>query len=60
MKQNKSLSEDAQKALDFIRRMGGCHGYAKDAQTRRAIKELKKRNLIETNEFSQFWPKAGA
>ena len=50
----KKLGPLSQKTFDFISQIKGWHSYAGDKQTRGIIKRLKKRGLIETNEFHQF------
>lgn len=47
------LSKAQRKALEFIRKVNGWHGYASDAITRRIVRSLAARNLVEVSENTQ-------
>lgn len=44
------LGKAQRKALEFIRKVNGWHGYSSDAITRRIVRSLANRNLVELSE----------
>lgn len=47
------LGKAQRKALEFIRKVNGWHGYSSDAITRRIVRSLANRNLVELSDSTQ-------
>jgi len=41
-------------AMNFCTKYEGWHTFANDTMTKKAIKSLEKKGLVEVNEFNQF------
>jgi hypothetical protein len=52
---SKKMGKLQKKMLEFLKKYPNTwHGYNDDFETRRIIKSMLERGLIETNEFNQF------
>jgi hypothetical protein len=49
-----ALGKWQKKALNFAREYPGWHSFAKDAVTKKSIKDLEKKGLVEVNQYGQF------